>query len=199
MTGIIALVMTVCPSPVVLADDGLPLQIGDRGQRVLMVQFTLISHGYVLAADAIYGPQTARAVAHFQRSSGLVVDGIVGNQTWGVLVPAARLSPPTPTFASDCAEMSWYRQQAGLPEVFDTIGYRESRCRNDVRTWCCYGWYQNYVASHLRSPGYAAGLRECGIDEVSDVYGLSDSQKRKQACMTAVLYRVSGLSPWATG
>ena len=35
--------------------------------------------------DGIFGPRTADAVKAVQRSGGATADGVVGNQTWGIL------------------------------------------------------------------------------------------------------------------
>jgi peptidoglycan hydrolase-like protein with peptidoglycan-binding domain len=43
----------------------------------------------VLAADGIYGPETATAVKGAQASGGIEADGIVGLQTWALSVHAA--------------------------------------------------------------------------------------------------------------
>jgi hypothetical protein len=134
---------------------------------------------------------------------------------------AARVSPPGPTglngmpFAPDdwtgCLEMEFYRQQAGLPSNFSDqprtgsrshqgFGWRESNCRNDVvsSTGCCFGYWQNYISSHLsRGSAYRERIiNECQVSGVSDIYGNNDLQKQKQACVTAIVYSISGLSPW---
>ena len=57
------------------------LRQGDRGEQVKVLQRNLGG----LAADGIFGPITTRAVRSFQAQKGLVVDGIVGPQTWGAL------------------------------------------------------------------------------------------------------------------
>lgn len=41
-----------------------------------------------VVVDGDFGPQTARAVRSFQARKGLVVDGLVGQQTWGALYDA---------------------------------------------------------------------------------------------------------------
>ncbi|MFB9650127.1 peptidoglycan-binding domain-containing protein [Curtobacterium pusillum] len=38
-----------------------------------------------LPADGIFGPQTKQNIVNFQRSAGLVADGIVGANTWKYL------------------------------------------------------------------------------------------------------------------
>ena len=59
---------------------------GDSGPRVRSVQFLLRAHGAGIAADGSFGPLTHGAVRDFQTQRGLVVDGIVGNQTWPALI-----------------------------------------------------------------------------------------------------------------
>lgn len=60
------------------------LKKGSRGQEVKTLQSKLN-----LIQDGIFGPLTEEAVKDFQRANGLVVDGIVGANTW------ARLGVPT--------------------------------------------------------------------------------------------------------
>lgn len=125
------------------------------------------------------------------------------------LQPAVRLNnqyqetplpppPLNPDRLTGCAEMDWYRQYVGLPEVFNGLGWRESNCRNDVRTFCCYGYWQEYISLWL-SPKSSYRTRlidDCGISGVAAIYGLSDRQKLAQACAAKVVYEQSGLAPW---
>jgi hypothetical protein len=112
------------------------------------------------------------------------------------------LPPPVEVFApaglDRCAEMSWYRARAGLPEVFDRIGRRESNCRNEdtVHTFCCYGWWQLWVSLHLADRRMAPGYHACGVFSAADVNSDTPGDKARQACATAVLYSVVGLSAW---
>jgi hypothetical protein len=156
-----------------------------------------------------------KAIRSWQAANRLTVDGQVGAQTLASLglvatasAPAVRTTPPpapiipaadSPAPAGDlCAEMSAYRQAAGLPDVFDAIGYRESRCRNTVTssTGCCFGWLQLYLASSMRAPGYRDGVQACGVNSVDDIRGDSDAAKRGQMCVAKVMFDVSGLGPW---
>lgn len=65
-----------------------------RGQDVQQVQQALIRWGATLSVDGIYGPNTRQAVERFQRSQGLVADGIVGPQTWARLQQSSAPAPP---------------------------------------------------------------------------------------------------------
>lgn len=130
------------------------------------------------------------------------------------LQPAVRLNnayqetplPPPPVVEpllnperlTGCDEMEWYRKYVGLPEVFDGLGWRESNCRNDVRTYCCYGYWQVYISLWLspKSSYRNALIDSCGISGVASIYGLSNQQKLAQACAVKVAYNNSGLSPW---
>jgi len=63
------------------------LNRGSRGQAVRDLQTFLQQQGvYNGQIDGIYGPQTAAAVAIFQRSRNLTADGIAGRQTWQALL-----------------------------------------------------------------------------------------------------------------
>lgn len=76
------------------------IQRGSRGEAVRLAQEALDGRGYSVGpagADGIFGIHTYRAVLNYQydRSAGqfwalvypLVIDGIVGPQTWGRLAP----------------------------------------------------------------------------------------------------------------
>jgi peptidoglycan hydrolase-like protein with peptidoglycan-binding domain len=194
----------------------------------------LSSHGYSLSVDGNYGPQTQRAVRHWQKSNGLYVDGVPGPVTMqslrnsitgpaDVSQTAKRLNPPravglngldfAPPGLDACAEMVWYMREAGLPERFgdagrhsnwvrsDGFGWRESKCNNSVvsRTGCCVGYWQNYISSHLsKASRYRERIiNECGVQGRDDILGDSGLAKQKQACVTKVVFDISGLSPWS--
>ena len=56
---------------------------GSRGVYVLVAQDDLNTLGYRTGGlDGIFGTQTRNAVLNYQRRRGLVVDGIVGCNTW---------------------------------------------------------------------------------------------------------------------
>jgi peptidoglycan hydrolase-like protein with peptidoglycan-binding domain len=72
------------------------LKSGSTGSEVRYLQESLAKLGYNPGPiDGIFGPQTDKAVRAFQADKGLVVDGIVGNNTWAALEKALE-NPPTP-------------------------------------------------------------------------------------------------------
>lgn len=73
------------------------LRLGSTGASVTDLQRRLLSFGFNPGPiDGIFGSQTQSAVIAFQRSRGLVADGIVGVQTWTALgVNCGTMPPPT--------------------------------------------------------------------------------------------------------
>ncbi|MBE3584820.1 MAG: peptidoglycan-binding protein [Thermoanaerobacter sp.] len=71
------------------------IRLGSRGEAVARLQTILNDLGFNAGrVDGIFGPGTEAAVKRFQASHGLLVDGIVGPQTWGVLL-SAQAKPST--------------------------------------------------------------------------------------------------------
>ena len=63
------------------------LKKGARGNITKLLQEKLVSLGYnTNGIDGIFGSGTEKAIMSFQKNNGLVVDGIVGKNTWGKLL-----------------------------------------------------------------------------------------------------------------
>ncbi len=62
------------------------LRQGASGDAVTGLQRELVDAGYPLTVDGSFGPATNSAVRSYQSKVGLVVDGVVGNNTWGSLI-----------------------------------------------------------------------------------------------------------------
>jgi uncharacterized protein (TIGR02594 family) len=79
------------PEPPVPPPDTLPvLRKGDTGPAVVHLQELLPKW-----VDGDFGTTTESLVKEFQRSEGLEVDGVVGEQTWAALLHE---EPPTPSY-----------------------------------------------------------------------------------------------------
>lgn len=63
---------------------------GNRGADVLAIQYLLRHSGQSAPTSGVFDSATTTAVRAFQTAKGLGVDGIVGPQTWGALVPTLR-------------------------------------------------------------------------------------------------------------
>lgn len=61
-------------------------RVGDQGSEVAEIQGQLASLGYDVPADGDFGPATAEAVKAFQASQGIEPDGLVGAETYEVLM-----------------------------------------------------------------------------------------------------------------
>lgn len=108
-----------------------------------------------------------------------------------------------PDGLSDCAEMNFYRVQAGLPYQFGDqprsghkgIGWRESNCRNEssVHTSCCWGYWQLHE-DHF----YSGSIfdTQCDARSSRDIDSDTPIEKQKQACSTKLLFDRDGWSPW---
>lgn len=59
---------------------------GSTGEDVFSVQLLLQAQGFSLSIDGMDGPQTTGDVVSFQSAKGLQADGVVGPQTWPVLI-----------------------------------------------------------------------------------------------------------------
>jgi len=64
------------------------LRTGSTGPTVELLQSVLRRLGFFTGSiDGVFGGQTHNAAAAYQRSRGLIADGIVGNSTWINLMP----------------------------------------------------------------------------------------------------------------
>jgi hypothetical protein len=61
------------------------VSFGSSGVAVRVLQQLLISSGYGMRVDGVFGPFTETAVKAFQNRRKLVPDGIVGQRTWSEL------------------------------------------------------------------------------------------------------------------
>lgn len=91
-------VIETAPSTPAASTGNPTLRKGDKGADVKKAQTLLIDHGVKLpkyGADGDFGSETFEAVKAFQYSKGLEVDGIIGKNTWAVLLKAPEVTRET--------------------------------------------------------------------------------------------------------
>ena len=68
--------------------SGYPIiRLGSRGNYVCIAQDALINLGYDTGGlDGVFGNKTHNSVRNYQSRNGLLVDGIIGPNTWRVLM-----------------------------------------------------------------------------------------------------------------
>lgn len=106
--------------------------------------------------------------------------------------------PLAPSDLDGCNEFKFYRTQFGLPERFDKIAYRESRCTNTPisATGCCVGYLQihwiNFNDHRMIEPAAACEATW------ENIRGNDPYSKQRQVCMAAAMYATVHYQPWAT-
>lgn len=83
------------------------------------VQSVLDSYGYTIVVDGQYGPQTTKVVMSWQRSNGLLEDGIAGPITQaslGITSTADRVGNAQPVTAAPAPDIPHYDQWVALAQ-----------------------------------------------------------------------------------
>lgn len=89
------------------------LKRGSRGKQSRLVQEWLCLQGIHVVIDGSFGPATESGVKEFQQREGLLVDGVVGQDTFNKLIQPmkAALEPIAPTGRSLGEMVIEYAQQ----------------------------------------------------------------------------------------
>lgn len=112
----VMVIMLMMVSPVTFASA---FRMGDQGSEVMEIQRYLARLGYDVIADGDFGPATADAVKTFQRSQGIVPDGLVGTTTYAALT--GRTMMPAVSRGSNLINrriINTAMQYIGVPYVF---------------------------------------------------------------------------------
>lgn len=127
---------------------GVVLVEGSRGPHVTRLQTELKAAGFNPGpVDGQFGPLTKAAVRKFQASRGIVVDGIVGPQTWSRFHAAAQ--PMSPSAPGRAALGSVSISPAGRDQMNRLVQYARGHNVGSSNGDCF-----NYVWRYLTSSGY---------------------------------------------
>jgi len=124
--------------------DAAAFRLGDTGQEVTEIQQALASSGYDVSVDGDFGPATQEAVRQFQKDNHLDVDGLVGAQSYEMLLhrPMPNIKPES-YISSGNNVIDTAQQFLGVPYVwggsspsgFDCSGFVQyvfARCGIDL-------------------------------------------------------------------
>ncbi|RMG05536.1 MAG: peptidoglycan-binding protein [Cyanobacteria bacterium J055] len=80
------------------------LRVGSQGEDVSQLQGILKLLGFYSGmVNGVYDNLTAQAVTQFQQAAGLKPDGVVGLDTWNLLLPSAVEPTPPPPSPCNCS------------------------------------------------------------------------------------------------
>ena len=102
------------------------LRKGSKGSDVLELQKLLNQNGYNLAEDGSFGGKTLAAVQDYQKKNGLVVDGIVGTNTWGALTGTKPAQNTAATSQNTTAQVASPSPSQTTSSGFQYADYQES-------------------------------------------------------------------------
>ena len=91
------------------------LKLGDQGDDVLELQKYLIKLNYLSGTpDGIFGFNTERAVRNFQKDYNILINGVVGNNTWVALENTIKNPIPTSRPTIKEGDKNFYVKEAQL-------------------------------------------------------------------------------------
>jgi hypothetical protein len=115
-----------------LAQDGAPTPTQRAGGSVAALQRAL-----GIAADGVYGPQTAAAVRTFQRNHGLAADGVAGAATMAALGLGGTAAPSGSTQSAPSGALARIAQceSGGDPTAVSANGTYRGKYQFSRATW----------------------------------------------------------------
>lgn len=139
-----------------------------RGDDVRRLQRALAASGFAVAADGVFGPGTEGVVKRFQKSCGLVADGVVGPRTWDALRQPATPQKRSPQGRSASGGTL---SQAGVQFIARFEGFRGA-LYDDAAGHCTIGY--GHLVHHGRTNGTESAEFRKGISKERALVLLAD-------------------------
>jgi hypothetical protein len=115
---------------------------------VRSLQYLLNAHGARLDVDGVFGARTDAAVRAFQRCHGLVLDGVVGRQTWSAVIITVRRGSSGPAVKAVQDQANFRNPRGEGPPTLQVDGIFGAKTDGWVRG------FQSGVALALEVPGF---------------------------------------------
>lgn len=163
------------------------LKLGNTNSDVKELQSILKSKGYFHYQETTtyFGPITKQAVMDFQKANGLVVDGIVGKQTYGKLLqkshqeekPAAQkptVQKPTvqkPTVSTTKPAATQQVQKAGKVLKLNSTGPEVKKLQTDLKS---LGFFTFYKTTDFYGTITTEAVRKFQINQNLKATGVAD-------------------------
>jgi hypothetical protein len=146
------------------------------------VQVLLSNLGlYTGAVDGLAGPLTRAAVRSFQTSHGLIVDGLVGKMTWGIMFP-----PASPT----AGQSSKFYQGTAIRKDPDTVAKVAGKIGLDPAA------FQAVCSVESSGYGYDSKSRVLVLYEPHIAYKLTYGPVRGELVREGLAYSSWGQQPY---
>ncbi len=160
-------------------ESGSVYRIGSTGNRVLEIQNRLVELGYLKARPTgYYGTLTQQAVKQFQRSQGLLSDGIVGRTTYSRLMDGNAAINSRSSQSAANGLLPWF---GGVDGIFP----RNSNARvTDIDTGISFNIRRTAGTNHAD----VETLTQQDTDKMLQIYGGKWSWARR-----AVIVEVNGI------
>ena len=168
------------------------LSYGSEGEEVIKLQNGLNAAGANLKVDGIYGRDTQNAVSNYQRTNGLQVDGIAGNETLGHLYGTG-LAQSTDT-AAQTAEPVWDSKK-DLNEAWQNYLNREAFSYDMASD----PMYQQYRDHYIRQGQLAMEDTMGMASSLTGGYGNSYAQTAGQQAYQSYLQQLNNVMPQLYG
>lgn len=155
------------------------LYLGSSGNDVKDLQKILNQKGYGLSEDGIFGQNTLKAVADYQRKNGLDDDGIVEEKTWGSLMGTSSVGNAMIQGAQAVANaVKW---QSQLDDTIKKILNRE-KFSYDLNGDALYQQYKDkFIKQGEMAMGDAIGRASAMTGGYGNSYAQSVGQQAYQA------------------
>jgi peptidoglycan hydrolase-like protein with peptidoglycan-binding domain len=148
--------------------DAPTLKQGSTGRWVRTLQSDLTFVGYPTSIDGQFGATTTQSVNQFKQAHGFPADGVMGSQTWAVLLQAVQQIESTPTAKARLNPDGTVTAPSSAPQVIQAMIAAANQI--DTKPYCYAGGHGKWHDSCYDCSGsvsyvlHAAGMLSVSED-----------------------------------